>query len=635
MTGNDSFQFFTRFSAAPCHLTRGFFGDPDGIPRHLRIRSKACTISLLHPHQMTLPQRVACGVLLASAALGTIALSRSLTADSLDQSAVFTATQTAGGITIPAMTHTFLKCPDGTHTTIADSGVTKAIRFWAYEYTGTEPPFRGKFFISAAELGVHPVYAMLNTLTDLAGGRLYYFMSEKALHFRCGEGVNVTARCGNGVREGAETCDDANTADGDGCSSTCSFEMGYACDGAPSNCHLLIPSLSASSDGTSTSSSSSSAPWDCPHFACPQFLVYGCQYSAPPNDAHGCPANCGTVVCPSSASSSSSPALSSSSSAAVCPMPSCPAAPPGCHYSDPPRDQRGCPTGCGKLLCSSAQSSSPGATSSLAGYPVTYKKLSAAEIDQRKQAFLQNDGHQWDHVWIDNWGFIDNAKTYDPDLIGADQTMTDADKAQWTAFFRKNADFFGIDDPQNFTLSTIPTSPDAFQSPQQQIAGGYEMGGAPTYCCYDGQAPMTVAKYPLDGSSGPSGWTTRLNVFVGQHWWPHAALPSRPQVSKDAIEAQVIGQTYTYTKDRCYPDGTYERLQQEAQTRSSCDSAVRTGVIHKGDMTITLGPRFRTNPTTDDLELRLAFSVTPPSLPNMSLIERTFDAITGEEFVPY
>jgi cysteine-rich repeat protein len=42
-----------------------------------------------------------------------------------------------------------------------------------------------------------------------------------------------TPGCGDGVREGAEVCDDANTQDGDGCAADCSaIEPGYVC-GAP------------------------------------------------------------------------------------------------------------------------------------------------------------------------------------------------------------------------------------------------------------------------------------------------------------------------------------------------------------------------------------------------------------------
>jgi cysteine-rich repeat protein len=42
--------------------------------------------------------------------------------------------------------------------------------------------------------------------------------------------------CGNGVLEGTETCDDGNLAAGDGCSSVCAVEAGFACAGQPSSC---------------------------------------------------------------------------------------------------------------------------------------------------------------------------------------------------------------------------------------------------------------------------------------------------------------------------------------------------------------------------------------------------------------
>jgi cysteine-rich repeat protein len=69
-------------------------------------------------------------------------------------------------------------------------------------------------------------------------------------HDRMGWGLDPTgtlspARCGNGSIETVwlpsgtsrdEPCDDGNTADGDGCSSSCEIETGYACSGAPSMC---------------------------------------------------------------------------------------------------------------------------------------------------------------------------------------------------------------------------------------------------------------------------------------------------------------------------------------------------------------------------------------------------------------
>ncbi len=42
--------------------------------------------------------------------------------------------------------------------------------------------------------------------------------------------------CGNGTMEGTETCDDANTNGGDGCSNTCEQETGWNCTDQPSVC---------------------------------------------------------------------------------------------------------------------------------------------------------------------------------------------------------------------------------------------------------------------------------------------------------------------------------------------------------------------------------------------------------------
>jgi cysteine-rich repeat protein len=50
---------------------------------------------------------------------------------------------------------------------------------------------------------------------------------------------HVTAdatKCGNGMLDGVEICDDSNTTNNDGCSSQCDVEPGYACTGEPSVC---------------------------------------------------------------------------------------------------------------------------------------------------------------------------------------------------------------------------------------------------------------------------------------------------------------------------------------------------------------------------------------------------------------
>ena len=42
--------------------------------------------------------------------------------------------------------------------------------------------------------------------------------------------------CGNAVVNSGESCDDGNSNEFDGCSSTCQVESGYACSGSPSSC---------------------------------------------------------------------------------------------------------------------------------------------------------------------------------------------------------------------------------------------------------------------------------------------------------------------------------------------------------------------------------------------------------------
>ncbi len=48
--------------------------------------------------------------------------------------------------------------------------------------------------------------------------------------------ASVRAACPDNVVDGVETCDDGNTADGDGCDSSCRREAGYLCTGSPSLC---------------------------------------------------------------------------------------------------------------------------------------------------------------------------------------------------------------------------------------------------------------------------------------------------------------------------------------------------------------------------------------------------------------
>jgi len=50
------------------------------------------------------------------------------------------------------------------------------------------------------------------------------------------EVVRWLSTCGNGVVEGDEECDDGDSRDGNGCSSSCKVESGWTCTGSPSKC---------------------------------------------------------------------------------------------------------------------------------------------------------------------------------------------------------------------------------------------------------------------------------------------------------------------------------------------------------------------------------------------------------------
>ncbi|MFT3697631.1 MAG: DUF4215 domain-containing protein [Kofleriaceae bacterium] len=51
--------------------------------------------------------------------------------------------------------------------------------------------------------------------------------------------IEVVNKCGNGALDSGEVCDDGNTASNDGCSATCMVEAGYMCTGTPSVCTMM------------------------------------------------------------------------------------------------------------------------------------------------------------------------------------------------------------------------------------------------------------------------------------------------------------------------------------------------------------------------------------------------------------
>ncbi len=57
---------------------------------------------------------------------------------------------------------------------------------------------------------------------------------------RAGLACQKISLCGDGVLSGAEVCDDNNSAAGDGCSAFCKLEEGYKCEGEPSVCSKTV-----------------------------------------------------------------------------------------------------------------------------------------------------------------------------------------------------------------------------------------------------------------------------------------------------------------------------------------------------------------------------------------------------------
>ena len=86
------------------------------------------------------------------------------------------------------------------------------------------------------------------------GDHAWIVQGSISLNVTCAEPPPV---CGDGVKAGAETCDDGGVLPGDGCSSSCGVEVGYACTGAPSACATVCgDGIVAGSEGCDDGNSS-------------------------------------------------------------------------------------------------------------------------------------------------------------------------------------------------------------------------------------------------------------------------------------------------------------------------------------------------------------------------------------------
>lgn len=124
----------------------------------------------------------------------------------------------------------------------------------------------------------------------------------------CGNGTIDTEWLPSGTSE-VEACDDGNTDDGDGCSSTCAIETGYACSGQPSSCApicgdgLTVGGEQCDDGGTDAGDGCSSTctvepGWSCLFGDCEEIcgdgLLVGSEACDDGNldDADGCSATC-------------------------------------------------------------------------------------------------------------------------------------------------------------------------------------------------------------------------------------------------------------------------------------------------------------------------------------------------------
>ena len=166
---------------------------------------------------------------------------------------VRTPTDSAIGFTVAPDTHVFFSCAvDGP--LLADGiGNISNYAFWVYEFTGDEPQWNGKYFMSPQILQSRQLNASYNTLNKITANKRYYIRSETPILFRCDTGIRPQPRCGNGIIEGNELCDSVT-----GCTNVCTVATGYECNTAENSCVILVPTIDEQSSSSLSSASSAS-----------------------------------------------------------------------------------------------------------------------------------------------------------------------------------------------------------------------------------------------------------------------------------------------------------------------------------------------------------------------------------------
>jgi len=103
-------------------------------------------------------------------------------------------------------------------------------------------------FTFTAHVAVYRVQSAINASNDLEGFNLLLGPLSLNLFAAIQQRAGLAAQCGNGLLEIAETCDDGNLVDNDGCSSVCQIETGWLCQPDNSSSHVHNRSASTCSD---------------------------------------------------------------------------------------------------------------------------------------------------------------------------------------------------------------------------------------------------------------------------------------------------------------------------------------------------------------------------------------------------
>lgn len=257
-----------------------------------------------------------------------------------------------------------------------------------------------------------------------------------------------------------------------------------------------------------------------------------------------------------------------------------------------------------------------------------YLPLSTAKLEDLRKLFIERNGSSWS-VELDNFGFIYNIKTSDPDFVPQDEVtqyvITDSEKNRWEKFVLKNADFFGIDNLKGFKFEYSTFGEEKRLVAVQRFNNSLSFNNGATSGTFlsDHELPLEVFK------SVRTIPKFEVSISIQHHFWPKATLPLTPQISKSNIEQKFIGNDYTYQEltsgDPCdpLPGGTWETSCGGSHGPSAISHTVK---IQSGDLDIKVVPYFFNYSGVG--ELRLVY-LTKLLLPGGRT--KFFDAITGEE----